>query len=59
MRNFAQILDVLTFFNTDVGGPIGRQDLDTGTSDTVGNDLVADLVTLDLEVIANLERRHH
>ena len=55
---FARTLDALTFFDTDVGGSLGRQALDAGTSDTIGNDLVADLVTLNLEVIANLERCH-
>ena len=48
----------LTFFDADVRGSIGCQDLDTRTSDTVGNDLAADLVALDLEVVANLQRCH-
>ena len=52
-------LDTLTFFDTDVGGSIRRQYLDAGTSDTVGNDLIANLVALNLEVIANLERCHY
>lgn len=51
-------MDALTFFDTDVGGSIGRQYLDAGTSDTVGNDLIANLVALNLEIIANLERCH-
>lgn len=59
LRTFARALDALTFFDTDVGGPIGRQYLDAGTCDTVGNDLIADLVTLNLQVIANLERCHY
>ena len=44
--SFAKTLDALTFFNTDVGGTIRRQDLDARTSDTVGNDLVADFGSL-------------
>lgn len=47
-----------TFFDTNVCRSIRCQDLNTGASDAVGNDFVADFNSFDFEIVTGLERSH-